>query len=292
MFANWRKMCLVAVAALGFLLTPATSEAQRGRGGNAGRSPSVSHGTSSGWNQGGGGNRDGGRYRGNYGYGFGIGYPGYYGYGYGPYSGYGYSPSYGYGGAYSDYSSSPTYSFYPDSAYMNGTQSAMSSQLQNPNDAGFTVRVPDPNAQVWFQDHQTQQGGTVRQYESAPLAQGYTYTFTIRAQWNQNGQALDQTREVNARAGQNVMVDFSQPAPEQIPGLPQRQNQGQFQPQGQQNFRPQQNLPQQKMPLQNLPQQNLPQQNLPQQNLPQQNLPQNQGIPNQQGDSLPNQQQR
>jgi len=104
------------------------------------------------------------------------------------------------------------YSFYPDT-----------NQLRNPNDAGFTVRVPDANAEVWFQDHKTQQGGTVRQYESGNLDPNQTYTFQIRARWMQNGQQMDQTREVQARAGQNMTVDFSNPASEQIPTAPNQQ---------------------------------------------------------------------
>jgi uncharacterized protein (TIGR03000 family) len=106
------------------------------------------------------------------------------------------------------------YSFYPDTT-----------QLSNPNDAGFIVRVPDANAEVWFQDHKTQQGGTVRRYESDNLDPNQTYTFHIRARWMQNGQQMDQTRDVQARAGQNMTVDFTNQASEQVPLNQQNQQQ-------------------------------------------------------------------
>jgi uncharacterized protein (TIGR03000 family) len=230
MFSHLWKLGLASLVGVTLLLTPGTSEAQGkggGRGGGGGsrggrmsRSGGNWSGNSGNWS------RNGGRAYDNRGYyygpaiglGIGLGYPGYYGYG----NRYG-----GYGNSYSAYSpDTANYSYYPDSSYFgNGTQPNYSSSMRNPNDAGFTVRVPDPNAEVWFQDHQTQQRGVVRQYESEPLAQGYIYTFTIRARWNQNGQAMDQTRQINASAGQNLTVDFSAPAPEQIQALPQRQPQ-------------------------------------------------------------------
>ena len=106
-------------------------------------------------------------------------------------------------------------------------------QLGNPNDAGFIVRVPDPNAEIWFQDYKTQQGGMVRHFESESLDPNHTYQFQVRARWTQNGQQFDQTRTVNARAGQNLTVDFTnspnqqnQPIQnQQIPTSPQRNNQ-------------------------------------------------------------------
>jgi uncharacterized protein (TIGR03000 family) len=96
----------------------------------------------------------------------------------------------------------------------------------NPNDAGFIVRVPDSNAEVWFQDYKTQQRGTVRQYESDNLDPNQTYTFKIRARWMQNGQQIDQTRQVQGRAGQNVMVDFTAQPRKQIPTNPRSNNPG------------------------------------------------------------------
>ena len=66
--------------------------------------------------------------------------------------------------------------------------------FQGTTPQGFTVRVPDPNAEVWFQNYRTQQNGTVRQFQSQALDPNSTYTFQVRARWMQNGQMMDQTR--------------------------------------------------------------------------------------------------
>ncbi len=194
------------------LLTPGTSLAQRrmGRGGSPqATSRSVQAGNAgrvesrNGWNGNNGWNGYYGRgyYRNNVGWGF--GYPGIYFAGRPYYNGYDY---WGPSGSY--YSGNPYAAYYPDTTQSNYPPT-VSSQLKNPNDAGFVVRVPDPNAEVWFQNYQTQQRGIERQYESEALDPGYTYTFTVRARWTQNGQPMDQTRQINARAGQNVTVDFT-----------------------------------------------------------------------------------
>jgi uncharacterized protein (TIGR03000 family) len=197
----------IALVGLTLVLTPAISEAQRHGGGGGG------HG---GGGRGGGGRFDGGKgrdfgrggFRG--GWGWGWGYPGYYGAYYGGYPYYDYP-------VYTEpqtYTTAPQYSYYP---------STPPSQLTNPNDAGFIVRVPDPNAEIWFQDYRTQQRGTERHYESGALDPNLTYTFQVRARWTHNGQQMDQTRQVQARAGQNVTVDFTTPASEPIQTNPQIQ---------------------------------------------------------------------
>ena len=98
--------------------------------------------------------------------------------------------------------------------------------LMNPNDAGFTVRLPDANAEVWFQDYKTQQRGLVRQYETDALDPNQVYTFVIRARWMRNGQPMDQTRQVQGRAGQNLIVDFTTPPREQASSNPRVTNPG------------------------------------------------------------------
>jgi uncharacterized protein (TIGR03000 family) len=89
-----------------------------------------------------------------------------------------------------------------------GTYGSYVQQPTNPNIADFTVRVPDANAQVFFDNYLTHESGTVRQFESGNLTPGQTYTFHIRAVWNQNGQPVQATRDVQAASGQHVMVDF------------------------------------------------------------------------------------
>jgi uncharacterized protein (TIGR03000 family) len=212
-------IALCTVASVALLLTPATSEAQRGGrggGGRGGGGGSWNRGGGS-WNRGGDWNRGRGWGWGGFGTGVAIGYGlGNWGYGYGGYYG---SPYY-YG---SDYYSAPTY-YYQQPTYVvpqqgyygnydaSGFQPQAVQQPQtDPNAAEFTVTVLDPNTQIWFQDHQTQQRGTVREFESPGLQPGQTYTFQIRARVMQNGQPVDQFRKVQAQAGQHVTVDFSNP---------------------------------------------------------------------------------
>jgi uncharacterized protein (TIGR03000 family) len=81
--------------------------------------------------------------------------------------------------------------------------------LSNPLVAGFVVRLNDPSAEIWFENQKSKQQGTVRQYVSANLDPNYIYTFHIRARWTENGQQVEKTRNVDARSGQQVVVDFT-----------------------------------------------------------------------------------
>ena len=81
--------------------------------------------------------------------------------------------------------------------------------LSDSKAAGFVVRLPIANADVWFEDQKTQQLGTVREYVSGNLDPNFTYTFHIRARWTDNGRAVEQTRNLDARAGQQLVVDFT-----------------------------------------------------------------------------------
>jgi len=140
---------------------------------------------------------------------YGLGGYGYYGDG-GYYGADGYAPQ-GYGVAQPGYQS-----FYPADAGNNQAY-AEPPQAPDPNAAGFMVRVPDPNAEVWFQDHKTQQQGTVRFYESAALNPNQSYTFHLRAKWTQNGRVVDQSRDVQVRPGHGVTVNFSAPDNDNVP---------------------------------------------------------------------------
>jgi len=227
--SNTLKAGVLSLLALSLvLMVPGASEAQRrgGRGGGGGGGRSGGNWNGGSWN---GGNWNNGWNRGGWGgVSIGIGTPfygGYYG-GYGNRLGYGYNypyyGNYGYSNGYYDGSytySQPYYdsSTYSQPAYANGQTSFYSGNMTAPNSAGFTVRVPDPNAEVWFQNYRTQQTGPVRQFQSERLDPNSNYTFQVRARWMQNGQTMDQTRQVPARAGQNYMVDFSS---ESVPAAP------------------------------------------------------------------------
>ncbi len=212
---------VVALAAASLLLLPETSYAQR-RGG-------VGVGRGGGWGGGWGG------YRGGYSPGWGGGlyigsYPRYSGYGYGYPYGYSsfYSPSY-YSSSYYypsySYSYAPGYSYYTPSyasayaqpSYGLGTTTQSTQSFYPPDDSRsyntvhFRVKVPSPDAEIWFEGAPTQQRGMARDFESPELTPGRDYTYHIRARWMDNGQMRDETRVLKVQAGQSLTVDFNRP---------------------------------------------------------------------------------
>jgi uncharacterized protein (TIGR03000 family) len=205
---------LLLLAGALVLATPGPSQARGGGGHGGGGFP------------GGGGFHGGahfGGYRGGYyghsyahygygrfygGYGYGLGYP-YYGYGYGVYPFYGtaaYDP-YAYDGrAVTDdtgYNGS-----YPDATppYPYGSLAPSSTD----NTVRVTVNVP-ANAKVWFGDALTTSTGTVREFQSPPLAPGHNFAYKVRATWSENGKEVTQTQEVAVTAGSHVSAKFPEP---------------------------------------------------------------------------------
>jgi len=71
-----------------------------------------------------------------------------------------------------------------------------------------TVRVPTPDAQVWFDGSLTQQQGMQRVFNSPALTAGYAYSYMIKARWIANGQPVEREQRVQVQAGQAVTVDF------------------------------------------------------------------------------------
>ncbi len=74
--------------------------------------------------------------------------------------------------------------------------------------AHVAVKVPS-GARVWFDDTPTRSTGSTRLFDSPPLTPGQRYNYAIRARWNQNGQEVTQTKQVEVTAGSHVNVDFS-----------------------------------------------------------------------------------
>jgi len=161
-----------------------------------------------------GGGNYGGYGRGYYGGGY---YPGsygtsYYGGGYGSgyyRGGYGsaYSPGY-YGSNY--YSNSyPAYStpmYYSDPIVQtSGTDYRQSFYLE-PNSSTLTVRVPNPDAEVWFDDTLTKQRGMERIFHTPALQQAGIYT--IKARWTENGRTIEREQRVQVQPGQPATVEF------------------------------------------------------------------------------------
>jgi len=187
-----------------------------------------------------GGYRGGGYYGGNN-WGVvvspGYGVSGYYSSG-SPYYGYGYRP-YSYGGYYGGYSYSPysysqsgyyspSYNYsapaYSTSGYTvvpqtsNGISPASySTSESSQNVAHLNVMLPAADAEVWLGNSQTTQQGMQRLFQSPALEPGKDYTYTVKARWTSDGKAVEQTRDVNVRAGQTSNVDFRGPKAELIP---------------------------------------------------------------------------
>jgi uncharacterized protein (TIGR03000 family) len=235
------KATLLAAALL--FLTAGTSLAQRhGRGGHVsgnhggghvnvyhgGGHVSAAHASHGGWgggyhNAGWGGYRHGSW--GGWRLGWGLGsYPYYRSYwgGYYPtygayYSPYVYAPSY-YTEPY--YYNSEPYNYYaepytypdtPGSTYADNPLSYAAQPAQPMDNTGaVNVTLPDPNAQVWFNDQPTNQTGTLRQFATPPLVPGHVYSYDVRATWMVNGQPVTQSREVRVTPGQTSTVDFRQ----------------------------------------------------------------------------------
>ena len=100
-------------------------------------------------------------------------------------------------------------STYPYRFYIPGERGE--DQARTENSARLEVLVPG-DAMVWFNDWKSKSTGPVRQFLSPSLTPGHKYSYTVRAQWEENGRPVTQTREVIVSAGGQVRVDFSAPA--------------------------------------------------------------------------------
>lgn len=87
--------------------------------------------------------------------------------------------------------------------YFNGNGKDAPARLQ--------VRLPAPDAMVWFGESRTTQTGLVREFESPVLTAGRTYTYDIKARWTEGGKEIEQTQSVSVQAGQGVAVVFPVP---------------------------------------------------------------------------------
>lgn len=141
-----------------------------------------------------------------------FGNSGYYGnqnYGYG--QGYGYGSNYGYSPSY--YSAPSTYYVEPAIQTREVYYPAPTATQQSSN---VMVLVPNPDAQVWFDNAQTSQRGMERTFTSPQLEPNHNYTYTIKARWTENGKTIDRQRQVTFQAGQSVTVNFRENTGESI----------------------------------------------------------------------------
>jgi uncharacterized protein (TIGR03000 family) len=74
------------------------------------------------------------------------------------------------------------------------------------NAATIGMQVPS-GARVWFDGQATTQTGSDRTFVTPSLTPGSEYVYRIRVQWNENGQAVERTREVTVHAGDRIQVN-------------------------------------------------------------------------------------
>jgi uncharacterized protein (TIGR03000 family) len=76
----------------------------------------------------------------------------------------------------------------------------------DPKAALVMAHLPE-DASIWFQDEQTRQQGTLRNFTSPPLTPGKEYTQSVRVQWHEAGQWVSQVHNVTVRAGDMYCLD-------------------------------------------------------------------------------------
>jgi uncharacterized protein (TIGR03000 family) len=72
------------------------------------------------------------------------------------------------------------------------------------------LRVPS-NAKVSFDGSPTNQTGTMRSFESPPMAVGTEYAYQIRIEWKQDGKDATQTRQIRVHAGDVINLTLGSP---------------------------------------------------------------------------------
>jgi uncharacterized protein (TIGR03000 family) len=79
--------------------------------------------------------------------------------------------------------------------------------------AMLTVAVPG-DAKVTINGHPTSSDGTVRQFKSRGLKEGYAYTYVVNVTYNNiEGQAKSESKSVKLRSGDVARVEFEAPKP-------------------------------------------------------------------------------
>jgi uncharacterized protein (TIGR03000 family) len=85
--------------------------------------------------------------------------------------------------------------------------------LADDNMVHLRLKVPAGVADVWFENQKTEQTGAQRDFDSPSLTPGKTYTYDVRVRWSDNGREKTDTRKLYVRAGERLLIDFTQPPP-------------------------------------------------------------------------------
>jgi uncharacterized protein (TIGR03000 family) len=81
------------------------------------------------------------------------------------------------------------------------------------NQAIVCVKLPDADAEVWFDGRKTDSTGATRVFETPDLTPGKDYHYTVKAVWLENAQFVPHERTVAVSAGQVSTADFTLPVP-------------------------------------------------------------------------------
>ncbi len=99
--------------------------------------------------------------------------------------------------------------------YATATNPYAATAASNPSKtatAQVSVRVPDSDAEVWFNGNKSPSRGWTRVFTSPPLDPASRYEFTVRARWTDNGQIITAERRISLTAGDQILVDFKEAA--------------------------------------------------------------------------------
>ncbi len=108
------------------------------------------------------------------------------------------------------YRSSPTEGYYGSTGTEDYYRTATA---ESPRKRSVRVNLEVPSdAKIWFYGSQTNQTGTIRSFESPPVAAGPEYAYQIRIQWKQNGKDVTQTRQIKVHAGDVINLTLGSPA--------------------------------------------------------------------------------
>lgn len=84
----------------------------------------------------------------------------------------------------------------------------------------LNVQVP-ANAKVWIDGAPTTSTGTSRSFVS-PVLEAGKFTYTVKAQWTENGQQVTRTRRIPVQANQAVDINLLQPTQEEMKTTPRK----------------------------------------------------------------------
>jgi uncharacterized protein (TIGR03000 family) len=86
------------------------------------------------------------------------------------------------------------------------------------NDSALlTVAVPNDSAKVTVNGHATKSSGSVRQFMSRGLEDGFVYTYVVKVEYDFNGKPKTDSKEVKLRPGQSEQVVFEKAEEETAP---------------------------------------------------------------------------